>query len=177
MFTSNIDWSDTEWTMSPKCKKGQLSAHVSVCCCCWPDYLPEQKHGAPGHSWPTEVQTVKEGNDTWLYRVLTQGQDMQPVLRGKQTIKSPQNAGENTPLHSHEKVSATSDWESKVCVWMWESVLMCVQTVDGAGTGDREKRGMRHCIKLWTSVPHRNHKADAEEMQRVTSPSSFLTHT
>lgn len=46
---------------------------------------------------------------------------------------------------------------------------MCVQAVGSAGTRDSKKRGLMHRIKLWTSVPHLDHKAGAEEIRRITA--------
>lgn len=59
-------------------------------------------------------------------------------------------------------------------------VCVCVywlQTVGGTGTGDSEQRGMRHYIKLWTSVPHRNHNTGSEEIKRITALCFSQRHT
>lgn len=140
-------------------------------CFLWPGWVRAQ-----GHSWPTQVQTDKRGSDTWLYQVLTQEQDMQPER--EMDSKKVLSMQVNTPSHTHMRKSllymTVFPKRQSVCVRLCVSACLCVQTVGGAGTGDSEKRGMRHCIKLWTSVPHRNHKAGAEETERITSLS--LTH-
>ncbi len=81
---------------------------------------------------------------------------MQLKHRGKLTVIRPQCAGEYAPIYSHEKVISKYDCFPKrqyvcVCVCLCVCVcvlVLCVQTVGGAGTGDSEQRGMRHCIKL-----------------------------
>lgn len=118
----------------------------------------------------TEVQNDKRGTNGRLYQVFTQKRDTQPGLKGKWRVKSPQLAGKYTQCR-------TVSLSRRVCV----CTHVCVSVALAPEIGSR--REMRHCIKLWTSVSHRNRKAGAEEIERVTltlflSSAPFLsTHT
>lgn len=98
-------------------------------------------------------------------------------LRTERHMKKIPDAQVNTP-NIHTRKSLLWLW---LCVCVYARVrapvcvFVCMQTVGGAGTGDSVLRGMRHCIKLWTSVPHRNHKVGAEEIKRITALSLPLS--